>query len=84
MTVNIKCDQEYLKAIITDISSVRRGKIDQINEEKGNFNNSLTNLQCFVPLEEMVGYTSFLRSTTKGEGYFIMKFHSYNFVGGLK
>jgi len=43
--------------------------------------------QCIValiPLSEMVGYTTYLRSLTKGEGKFTMAFSHYERVSGFK
>lgn len=37
-----------------------------------------------MPLSEMVGYNTYLRSISKGEGNFIMKFSHYERLSGMK
>lgn len=39
-------------------------------------------INALIPLSEMVGYTTFLRSLTKGEGQFVMNFSHYERVSG--
>ncbi|AMC93050.1 elongation factor G [Erysipelothrix larvae] len=74
MLVEVTAPEEYLGAVMGDISS-RRGQIrDQ--EERGN----AISVKAFVPLSEMSGYTTDLRSFTQGRGQSSMQFDHYDEV----
>lgn len=74
MEVEVTAPEEYLGAVMGDISS-RRGQIrDQ--EERGN----AVIVKAFVPLSEMSGYTTDLRSFTQGRGTSSMQFDHYDEV----
>jgi elongation factor G len=67
MKVDITVPDEYLGDVLGDISS-RRGQITGMV--------ALTNAQrisAFVPLSEMFGYATSLRSRTQGRGVFVMQ-----------
>lgn len=71
MSLEITAPEEYLGAVMGDVSS-RRGQIrDQ--EERGN----AVIVKAFVPLSEMSGYTTDLRSFTQGRGTSSMQFDHY-------
>ena len=74
MDVEIVCPQEYMGDIIGDISS-RRGMIEG-QDQRGN----AVAILCKVPLSEMFGYTTTLRSITQGRGTSTMKFALYEKV----
>jgi elongation factor G len=67
MKVNISCQEECMGDIIGDLSS-KRGKILGIDAQSG-----AESIRALVPLSEMFGYTTALRSWTKGRGSFIME-----------
>ncbi|QIK69785.1 elongation factor G [Erysipelothrix sp. HDW6C] len=74
MDVEITAPSEYLGAVMGDISS-RRGQIrDQLER-----NNAIT-VKAFVPLSEMSGYATDLRSFTQGRGNSSMQFDHYEQV----
>lgn len=74
MNVEVTAPAEYLGNVMGDVSS-RRGQIrDQ--EERGN---AIT-VKAFIPLSEMFGYATDLRSSTQGRGTFTMIFDHYSEV----
>jgi elongation factor G len=74
MSVEITAPQEYLGAVMGDVSS-RRGQIRE-QEERGN----AIIVKAFVPLSEMSGYATDLRSNTQGRGTSSMIFDHYGEV----
>ncbi|KAL4428899.1 hypothetical protein ABPG74_001386 [Tetrahymena malaccensis] len=87
MDVEISTPTEFSREIINDISSNKRGRIGEMIDEKSRFGTMSTNrttINAIVPLSETVGYTTFLRSISKGEASFLMKFKNFEFVGGQK
>lgn len=74
MNVEIVAPAEYLGSVMGDISS-RRGQIKD-QEERGN----AIAVQAFVPLSEMFGYATDLRSFTQGRGSYSMQFDHYEEV----
>ena len=74
MDVEVVAPSEYLGSVMGDITK-RRGQIrDQ--EERGN----AIAVRCFVPLSEMIGYATDLRSFTQGRGNYIMQMDHYSEV----
>ncbi len=71
MVVDITTPDEYLGAVIGDIST-RRGRIDG-QEAHG----KAQLVKAYVPLAEMFGYATALRSNTQGRAVFIMQFDHY-------
>ncbi len=71
MAVEVVAPAEYLGSVMGDISS-RRGMIDG-QEERGN----AILVQASVPLSEMFGYVTDLRSFTQGRGNYTMQFNRY-------
>jgi len=41
-------------------------------------------IKCILPLSQIIGYSKYLRSVTKGEGKFIMAFSHFQYVGNDK
>jgi len=74
MEVEVETPDEYVGDVIGDLNS-RRGKIMGM-ENKG----VITVVKAHVPLAEMFGYATTLRSLTQGRGTFIMKFSHYEEV----
>lgn len=74
MEVEVETPDEYVGDVIGDLNS-RRGKIMGM-ENKG----IITVVKAYVPLAEMFGYATTLRSLTQGRGTFIMKFSHYEEV----
>jgi elongation factor G len=71
MKVEVVAPEEYMGAITGDINS-RRGRIESINSRPGT--QVITSL---VPLSEMFGYSTDLRSATQGRATYTMHFHRY-------
>ena len=74
MAVEVVTPDEYMGDVIGDLSS-RRGKI----EEMGQRGNARV-VTAQVPLAEMFGYATDLRSRTQGRATYTMQFHSYQDV----
>jgi elongation factor G len=74
MRLEITIPPEYLGAVIGDLGS-KRGKIEETVDRKG-----LKIIKAEVPLKELFGYATTLRSLTKGRGTFIMEFSHYQEV----
>ena len=71
MAVEVVAPAEYLGSVMGDVSS-RRGMIEG-QEERGN----AVSVQASVPLSEMFGYATDLRSFTQGRGNYTMRFDRY-------
>ena len=71
MKVEVVTESDYLGDVIGDINR-RRGQVTD-QGQKG----PSAYIQGFVPLAEMFGYISFLRSATSGRGTFTMEFAHY-------
>jgi len=71
MDVEVTSPQEYVGDIVGDVSR-RRGMI-QSQENSG----TTVVIRALVPLKEMFGYISHLRSMSKGRASFTMQFHHY-------
>jgi elongation factor G len=74
MEVEVEVPEEYMGAVIGDLNS-RRGKILG-TEKKG----QIVTIKAHVPLAEMFGYATTLRSLTQGRGTFQMTFSHYEEV----
>ncbi len=74
MKVEITTPDEYLGDVMGDVSS-RRGKIDGMNPKNG-----VHILDAFIPLAEMFGYATDLRSKTQGRATYSMQFDHYEQV----
>ena len=78
MKVEIEIPDEFTGTIIGDISR-RRGRIEG-QEPQGNTGNVI--VRAVVPLANMFGYATDLRSNTQGRGTFSMEFAKYEQVPG--
>jgi elongation factor G len=74
MAVEVVTPEEFLGEVIGDLSR-RRGKV-QGQEPRGN----ALAVQAFVPLGEMFGYATDLRSSTQGRASYTMQFERYEEV----
>jgi len=74
MRVEVVIPEEYLGDIMGDITS-RRGRVEGM-EARGN----AQVVKAFVPLAEMFGYATSLRSNTQGRGTYTMHFDHYEEV----
>jgi len=71
MKVEVLCPEEYLGDVMGDVSS-RRGRIDAFSDRNG-----IKVVDAFVPLSEMFGYSTVLRSMSQGRANYSMEFHHY-------
>lgn len=71
MKVTIEMPEEYMGDIMGDVTS-RRGRVDGM-EPRGN----AQVVNAYVPLSEMFGYATSLRSNTQGRGTYTMYFDHY-------
>ena len=74
MNVEIVAPSEYLGSVMGDVVSRRGQIVDQ--EER---NNAIA-VKAMVPLSEMFGYATALRSCTQGRGNYIMQMDHYSQV----
>ena len=72
MKLEVIVPEEYVGDAVGDISS-RRGTIEGMDPRMG----GTTAVRGFVPLSEMFGYATSLRSMTSGRGTFTMEFDRY-------
>lgn len=71
MKVEIVVPEEYMGDVIGDVNS-RRGQIEGMQPRSG-----AQVINSFVPLSEMFGYATDLRSRTQGRGTYTMQFSHY-------
>ena len=69
--VEIVTPEEYLGDVMGDVSS-RRGRVDGMGTREG-----VQIVDAFIPLSEMFGYATSLRSNTQGRATYSMQFDHY-------
>ena len=74
MKVEVEVPEEYMGDVIGDISK-RRGQVNGMGDRAGN-----KIVDAFVPLAEMFGYSTDLRSMTQGRATYAMEFDHYEEV----
>ena len=74
MQIEVVTPEEYMGDVIGDLTA-RRGKVERM-EQRG----SSQAIRAQVPLAEMFGYATDLRSKTQGRATYTMQFHSYQQV----
>ena len=74
MDVEVVTPEEYLGDVMGDLSS-RRGKIEGMNPRK-----DAQVVKAMVPLAEMFGYATVVRSMTQGRALYTMQFSHYEQV----
>ncbi|WP_456402336.1 elongation factor G [Hydrogenimonas sp.] len=74
MKVEVEIPEDYMGDVIGDLNR-RRGQINSMEDRHGN---KIVN--AFVPLAEMFGYSTDLRSATQGRGTYAMEFDHYEEV----
>jgi len=72
MDVEVVTPNDYVGNVIGDITS-RRGRMES-QEGRGN----AVSIRAYVPLAEMFGYATSLRSNTQGRANFVMQFSHYD------
>ncbi len=74
MKVEVEVPEDFLGDVIGDINS-RRGQMEGMTTDEG-----LSKVTAKVPLSEMFGYATDIRSKTQGRGTFTMEFSQYEEV----
>ena len=74
MKVEVEVPENFVGDVIGDLNS-RRGQIENMGSEQG-----LAKVSSKVPLAEMFGYATDIRSNTQGRGIFTMEFSHYEEV----
>jgi elongation factor G len=74
MEVTVTVPDDFVGAVTGDLSS-RRGRMDGMDQQ-----GSSHVIRAQVPLADMFGYSTDLRSRTQGRATYTMQFHSYNQV----
>ena len=78
MKTEVVVPDEFLGEVIGDLSA-RKGRIEQV-QAKG----KISAVDAFVPLREMFGYSTDLRSLTQGRATFTMQFHHFDWIPDKK
>ena len=73
MKVEVVTPEEYMGAVNGDLNR-RRGQIEKMEPRPGN----VSVVTAFVPLSEMFGYVTDLRSSTQGRATSTMHFERYD------
>lgn len=74
MKVEITVPEEYMGDVMGDVNS-RRGRIEGMEARMG-----AQVIRSFIPLSEMFGYATDLRSKTQGRGVYAMEMHHFEEV----
>jgi elongation factor G len=74
MEVTVTVPDDFLGAVTGDLSS-RRGRMEGMDQQGASHV-----VRALVPLADMFGYSTDLRSRTQGRATYTMQFHSYNQV----
>lgn len=74
MQVDITVPDDYLGDVLGDVTA-RRGRIEGMEQTNG-----AQRVRAMVPLSEMFGYATALRSRTQGRGVFVMQIHHFEEV----
>ena len=93
MSVEISLPEQIIGSVMQDITSKRGGQILAVKSIKARFtvdadadelDDGRKCLNALIPLSEMVGYSTYLRSVSKGEAQFVMNFSHYERISGQK
>jgi len=75
MKIELSVDEKYLGSVLSDLSRQRRATINEVGMEK-----NVHIISAVVPLKEMIGYSTQLRSLSSGNASFNMEFLNYGQV----
>jgi elongation factor G len=78
MKTEVVVPEDFLGEVIGDLSA-RKGRIEQV-QAKG----KISVVDAFVPLKEMFGYSTDLRSLSQGRATFTMQFHHFDWIPDKK
>jgi elongation factor G len=74
MDLEVVTPEEYLGDVLSDVTA-RRGRVERVEARHGS-----QSVRALVPLAEVFGYATDLRSRTQGRATFTLQFHSYQEV----
>ncbi|MFL2931685.1 MAG: hypothetical protein ACJZ47_02635 [bacterium] len=75
MKVKVSTLEEHLGSVISELNS-RNGNVSDIKDRLGEDNFKI--IEVTIPLIRMFGFTTVLRSLTKGHGTFVMIFFNFS------
>jgi len=93
MSVELTVPERIIGDLLSDITGKRGGRVLGIKNIKARFvdagssndiDEGRKTLHTLMPLSEMVGYNTYLRSISKGEAQFTMAFSHYEKISGMK
>ena len=94
MTVELNVPERIVGDLMSDITGKRGGRILGIRNVRARFSDDAHDANeidekrkcifALMPLSEMVGYNTYLRSISKGEAEFTMTFSHYEKISGMK
>ena len=73
MSLGVTVPERYVGSVLSDLSSTRRGRVQEVEAME----HDRSYIRAVVPLNQMVGYATAIRSMTGGEGNFSMEFYAY-------
>jgi len=76
MAVEVTVDDEFMGAVIGDLNQ-RRGQVQDVGSR-----GTKKLVTAYVPLRNMFGYSTRVRSLSEGRATFSMQFHSYDTLQG--
>ncbi len=82
MDVTLTCPSRYVGLVTKDLTNVRQGVVDSMETSDDVFSKST--LTGFVPLREMIGYSSHHKSISQGSGSFNIKLKGFGELSGSK
>lgn len=74
MSVDILVPEEFSSGVIGDVNA-RRGRVAEIVPKK-----RIIEIRASIPLSDLFGYSTELRSLSKGRGTFTMQFQRFDEV----
>jgi elongation factor G len=72
MKVEVFVQEQFMGDVIGDLNS-RKGKVESIEHKMG-----VQVIKAVIPLSQMFGYSTILRSATQGRGTFTMQFSHFD------
>jgi elongation factor G len=75
MKVEVSTPEDYMGSVIGDLNA-KRGQIEEMTDRP----NNIKVVRAKVPLAEMFGYSTSLRSMSQGRANYVMEFSHYNEV----
>ena len=97
MKVELQVPDHIIGDLLGDITGKRGGRVLGIRSVKARFSDQADQtaqeedidqnrkaIHALIPLSEMVGYNTYLRSLSKGEAQFTMSFSHYEQISGMQ